>query len=225
MLADVSASGSPHHSERVAAGGETGAAGRAVRDASMADRPALARSLADAFMDDPVAVWAGPGERLRPRMLRRFFAAMLVAKLPAGFVHTDQARTGAALWAPPGSWRTTTAQDLRIATAFAHPRLWPRGPLVARGLLAVERLHPPDPPHFYLAVLGVATSAQGQGLGSSLMRPVLELCDTDGVPAYLESSKESNIAFYARHGFRVTREISLPRGPTMWAMWREPLGG
>lgn len=173
-------------------------------------------------MDDPVSEWACPPESLRQRMLRRFFAAMLRAKLPAGFVHTDDARSGAALWAPPGTWRITAAQGLRIAASFTHPRLWSRGPLVSRGLLGVERRHPPTPPHFYLAVLGVAPGAQGRGLGSRLMQPVLELCDADGVPAYLESSKESNIAFYSRHGFRVTREITLPRGPTMWAMWREP---
>jgi hypothetical protein len=52
--------------------------------------------------------------------------------------------------------------------------------------------------------------------------PALELCDRDGVPAYLEASKEDNVPFYARHGFRVTREIKLPRGPIMYAMWREP---
>ncbi|HEY7456386.1 MAG TPA: GNAT family N-acetyltransferase, partial [Solirubrobacterales bacterium] len=143
-------------------------------------------------------------------------------KLPDGFVYTDESRRGAALWASPGNWRTTALQDLRIATAFAHPRHWLRGPLVARGLLGVERLHPPAPPHFYLATLGVEPPAQGQGLGSRLLQPVLEICDADGVPAYLESSKESNIAFYARHGFRVTGEHSLPRGPKFWTMWRSP---
>lgn len=195
----------------------------AIQEAADADRSALARSLAAAFMDDPVATWTTPRERLRPRVLRRFFAEMLRAKLPDGFVHTDPERHGAALWAAPDRWRTTTMQDLRLATAFADPRLWPRGPLVTRGLLGVERLHPPRPPHFYLATLGVTPEAQGKGLGSRLLQPVLQLCDADGLPAYLESSKESNIAFYARHGFRVTREIHLPRGPTMYAMWRDPL--
>jgi ribosomal protein S18 acetylase RimI-like enzyme len=195
---------------------------RGLSEASAADAPALARTLADAFMDDPVSVWASPRERLRPRVLRRFFAAMLRAKLPDGFVHTDAARAGAALWATPGTWRTTPLQNLRIARAFADPRHWPRAPLVARGLLKAERLHPQEPPHFYLAALGVAPAVQGQGLGSRLLQPVLELCDADGVAAYLESSKESNVAFYARHGFRVTREIALPRGPTVYAMWRQP---
>jgi GNAT superfamily N-acetyltransferase len=194
-----------------------------LREASDADRPALERTLAAAFMDDPVAVWATPRDELRRRTLRRFFGALLKAKLPGGFVYTDSARSGAALWAPPDAWRTTAIQGLRIATAFADPRHWARIPLVSRGLLHAERLHPPAPGHFYLASLGVTPDGQGQGLGSRLLQPVLDLCDTDRVPAYLESSKESNIPFYARHGFRVTREISLPRGPTVYAMWREPL--
>jgi hypothetical protein len=50
---------------------------------------------------------------------------------------------------------------------------------------------------------------------------VLEECDRDGVGAYLESSKERNVDYYARFGFRVTEEVRLPRGPRMWLMWRD----
>ena len=51
---------------------------------------------------------------------------------------------------------------------------------------------------------------------------MLERCDREGVGAYLESSKERNVAFYGRHGFRVTGETRFPRGPRLWLMWRDP---
>jgi ribosomal protein S18 acetylase RimI-like enzyme len=71
-------------------------------------------------------------------------------------------------------------------------------------------------------VLGTAPEHQGKGLGSAMMAPVLHRCDDEGLPAYLESSKESNIAFYRRHGFEVVGEVVVPDGPTLWPMWREP---
>jgi hypothetical protein len=31
------------------------------------------------------------------------------------------------------------------------------------------------------------------------------------------------VPFYERHGFRVTRELTVPGGgPVLWLMWREP---
>ena len=75
----------------------------------------------------------------------------------------------------------------------------------------VESRHP-SLPHYYLGGLGTDPQWQGRGLGSAVLGPVLEICDRDGVPAYLESSKETNIGFYGRHGFEVTDEVSVPDG-------------
>jgi ribosomal protein S18 acetylase RimI-like enzyme len=193
-----------------------------VSVASEGDRAAATVALAEAFMDDPVAIWATPKDRHRPRALRRFFGAVYDTHVDGEVVYVDFERRGTAIWALPGRWQGSAMNQLRTAAAFAHPRHWPRVPRIVGGVVAAERSHPRTE-HFYLATLGVAPDRQGEGLGSSLLGPVLEICDSDGIPAYLESSKHSNIAFYARHGFRVTGELRLPGGgPVLYPMWREP---
>jgi GNAT superfamily N-acetyltransferase len=193
-----------------------------LRRARRQDLPAITRMLARAFLDDPVAAWSCPAQSLRPRVLEGFHGTRLRQLLEHEEVWTTEQLDCAALWAPPGRYHTTPRQDLELTRCLLRPRLLLRLPLAVSGLLAVQREHPHDPPHWYLAVLGTDPPAQGRGLGSRVLAPVLERCDGDGVAAYLESSKERNIAFYARHGFRVTGEIRLPRGPRVWPMWRDP---
>ena len=194
----------------------------AVRRATPADVPALASMLARAFLDDPVAGWAFPPAAQRPRALERFQAIRLRQLMAGEEIWMAEDRSCAALWAPPLQWKSTLRQDLQLMPCFGHPRLLARVPLVTYGWLRLEGRHPPEPAHYYLAVLGTDPDRQGEGLGSLLMAPVLAQCDADGLGAYLESSKERNIDFYARHGFQVLEEVTLARGPRMWTMWRDP---
>jgi GNAT superfamily N-acetyltransferase len=194
----------------------------AARRAEAAELPALARMLARAFLDDPVAAWACRPDPLRPRVLERSFGMRLRDLHVHGEIWTSDSLESVAVWAPPGRWHTTVREDLAYATTLLHPRLILRAPMVVWGLLGAQRVHPEEPPHWYLAILGTDPAAQGRGLGSTMIGPILEGCDRDGVGAYLESSREENVAFYAQHGFRVTGERRLPRGPRLWPMWREP---
>ncbi len=193
-----------------------------VRRAGAADLPALARMLTRAFDDDPVARYGCPRDDLRPWMLERFHLARNRQMLRAGEIWMTPDGESAAVWAAPDQWRPTVRDDLAFSRAQLHPRLIRRAPLVGWGLYGVERRHPPRPPHWYLATLGTDPDAQGRGLGTAVLAPVLEECDRDGVAAYLESSKERNIDYYVRFGFRVTEEVKLPRGPRVWLMWRDP---
>jgi ribosomal protein S18 acetylase RimI-like enzyme len=86
----------------------------------------------------------------------------------------------------------------------------------------LEKRHPTEP-HYYLAVLGTRPADRGRGCASATLAPVLERADSEGTGCYLESSKEDNVAFYARHGFEVTDTYDLAggKGPRLWLMWRE----
>jgi len=59
--------------------------------------------------------------------------------------------------------------------------------------------------------------------GSKLVAEVLGRCDAEGVPAYLETQKEANLAYYRRHRFELAETLSpQPGGPSLWTMLREP---
>lgn len=68
-------------------------------------------------------------------------------------------------------------------------------------------------------------SPSWKGLGSALMRPTLERCDREGLPAYLEASSERNAALYERLGFELIRELRVAGSPPLRLMARPPVTG
>jgi GNAT superfamily N-acetyltransferase len=193
-----------------------------VRAARAEDFGPLAAVLARAFYDDPVTAWFYPNADRRLRHARRFFAIRLRQLADQRLIYTTPQLAGAALWTRPGRWREDLRQSLMLLPML--PVLLPRIVRSTHAVREIERRHPVAP-HYYLSVLGTEPEQQGGGIGSALLGPVLRRCDTDGVGAYLECSKEGNVDFYARHGFTVTERIELPEGPPLWLMWREPRRG
>lgn len=191
-----------------------------VHRADASDHAVLSAVLARAFDDDPVQRWVYPRPRARERYGGAFFRWSLWRYADQEVTWTTSDLAGAAIWALPDCWRATVPQLVRLVR-WTGRGAGPRGPLVLWGLNGIERRHPDDR-HLYLAVLGVDTDRQGAGIGSALLGPGLELCDAEGLPAYLESSKERNLAFYGRHGFDVIDQLKLPIGPPVWLMRREP---
>lgn len=184
--------------------------------------------LARAFDDDPLMGWIFPDPEARRRKLPTMFALLFRhGHLPRSASDVIAGQSGiraAALWDPPGGWRMSGGHMLRALPGFI--RLFGRDlPRVGTGLGKMEEAHPRER-HWYLAIIGTDPACQGQGLGSRLLRSRLDACDTARLPAYLESSKESNVPYYQGFGFRVTEELRLARGgPAAWAMWREPGSG
>jgi GNAT superfamily N-acetyltransferase len=194
-----------------------------VRKATAADVKPISEALARSFHDDPVLRWLFPDDKTAPKKMPQFFALDLSKFwLGLGEVYTTDSIAGGALWGPPGHWQMGMGTIIRNGPSMIR-LLGGRLFKALQFLGTVEKAHPKDP-HFYLAVLGTQPADQGKGIGSAMMAPVLERCDLEGIPAYLESSKDTNIPFYNRHGFEVTEEIAFPGGPTVWGMWREPKG-
>jgi len=154
--------------------------------------------------------------------LHSFFTSQLRRQyMPDGHVYTTDDLSGVAMWGPPDRRRHPVAELLQLLPT-APFLLSPHTIAALRLMFRVEALHPTEP-HWYLFTLGTAPERQGQGVGSALLRSVLDHIDEAGEPAYLESSKERNVPLYARFGFEVVDEVPPTSGsPTIWRMWREP---
>ncbi|MEV0348182.1 GNAT family N-acetyltransferase [Nonomuraea sp. NPDC050680] len=165
--------------------------------------------LARAFHDDPVVRWLlpdDPGTALMFTTLARYSHAIAEAAYDAG-----GAMVGAALWDPPGH-----QADEAGLSGFVEAM----GERVSYGMVLEETLaaHRPAEEHWYLAQIGTLPEVRGSGVGGALLLTGLARCA--GLPVYLESSKESNVPLYEKHGFHVTEEFRLPGGPPVWGMWR-----
>jgi ribosomal protein S18 acetylase RimI-like enzyme len=192
----------------------------AVRVAQLSEAGSLKVALGAAFFGDPIFGWLiGPGSSRQAR-LEGYFAIQLAHALADGCVWTTEGLQGAALCMPPGQWRlppkVMTAHGGRFASIFRT-----RFPRAVGLLAAVERRHLRGA-HYYFANIGVAPEAQGQGLGSKLMRPTLDRCDEQGLPAYLEATSERNAALYERLGFQCTEVLRFAGSPPLRLMLRPP---
>jgi GNAT superfamily N-acetyltransferase len=194
-----------------------------VRKVQPGEAVRFAGVMARAFQHDPMFVHLLPDQPTRLARVEQVFRVglkRLYLRHQECYVLGDF--RGGAIWLPPGAHPPSLWRRLVILPQFA--RVF--GPLnTPRALIDIERmeqLHPREPPHWYLPFLGIEPSEQGKGLSGPLIRVVLDRCDAERMPAYAETSVERNVRHWAKFGFTVMAERDIPKGPHLWAIWREP---
>lgn len=112
-----------------------------VRTATAADLPAIGKTLSRVFDGDPVWDFLVPRrDRWRARAAA-FFSTDTANRLRHGMVFVEQDCQGAALWAPPDTWRakaTDLAKEMPNAIRLFGTVL----PRVLRTLSFIEKAHP-----------------------------------------------------------------------------------
>ncbi len=186
-------------------------------------------AMARAFFDDPVSVYMFPDETERRRLAPWHFSTFIRYAYPSGEVYTTSgAPDGNAVWLPPGQSDMDPDRMRQVGLDRAAEVLgeaaWQRFGTICDYVDALQPIEVPGP-HWFLPLLGVDPPLQGKGVGSALLRPILERADIDGLPAYLWTAKSRNVPFYQRHGFEVVTEgVEPTSGVRFWTMRRPPQG-
>ena len=137
-------------------------------------------------------------------------------------------RYGSPMTPPQAAVRPIDSGEVDVAAAVLARSLpstmrafGTRLPRALSVVLSAEKVHP-DEPHRHLAYIGTHSDHKGKGLGSALIRSMLDRCDEQGIPTYLESTNPANDAWYASFGFESRGPIPLPKGaPVITSMWRD----
>jgi GNAT superfamily N-acetyltransferase len=194
-----------------------------IRKMTWAELQPVASTLARAFYDDPHFRWFVREDNRRMAVLERGFATFMSRiwlRQDEGYTH--ERLIGAALWMPPNTWHMGPLAQLLLLPTIVH-NLRADTPRLLKALAFIEKKHPREPEHWYLPIIGVTPAWQGRGYGAALLRAVLDRCDSDQVPAYLEASSARSRVLYERNGFKAVEECRYAAdGPPLWRMWREP---
>jgi len=197
-----------------------------IREGQIEDAAGI---LARAFQLDPPMIYMVPDGAERARLLPPFMKTFVTYASMFGEPFTTFEKPEAvALWRPLEDLTETPERDRQAGIDQIPAILGAEnfGRLMHIASLA-DRFHERTAPgkHLYLQFLGVEPSRQGQGLGSAVIRPMLERADAEGLRCYLETFQPKNVPLYQKHGFKISiEEVEPNSGVRGWGFIREPRG-
>jgi len=196
------------------------------RQLTLADVEPAAQVIAQAFVDDPLTSFMLPFKATRVKSLVRFFRVYgeISIKNQRGF-GVGEPLQGIAYWKFPN--QDSMSISVKSLGKFLPIlfTMYPIGYFRAKKILErIDTFHTKhaNEPHFYLDNLGVLTSARGKGFSSKLIRPFLEMADTQKVIAYTDTVTESNVRLYEHFGFECVEKSRVANtGITVYALRRQ----
>lgn len=186
-------------------------------------KQAAARTLAEAFWDDPLLQILEPDVGKRASVGAWFFGRAVEYGLRWGRVWGNDDASAVAIWLPPGSTELTPGRMLRVGFGALPFKVGLRGTArFARATAVTGRFHEAvGGPHWYLMAVGARSACQGRGLGTALVELGTSQAAAVGLPCYLETGTERNVDFYEKRGFEVTGRAEA-EGFTLYGMVRPP---
>lgn len=183
--------------------------------------------LVRAFWEYPETCHLLPVVHVRRRVLPRYLASDVRDAARFGGLEVasiDGDVVGASAWLGPHAYPVSRHRQIVEGASLATVAPWAIGALreSLRGAAANRERHVQFPPHYWLRAIGVDPDRQGQGIGATLLRAMLDQADAEGRGCFLFTATEQNARWYESIGFStVSAYHPTPTWPQVWAMWRE----
>lgn len=187
-----------------------------IRAARWADKDPVATLIAAALHPTPLAAWLVPDPTARRQVLTDVTAIWVEHAMFYGDIHLTDDLSAATVGfhryrpiPPPANYRH------RLTNAVgAHTDRFDQ----LDTLLSEPR---PTEPHYHLAFLAVHPDAQRTGRATAMLTHHRRRLDRIDLPSWTDTTTDTT-TLYNRHGYTPRPAISLPDGPVLCPMRRDP---
>ena len=186
----------------------------------------LAEVAVDAYRDYPLHNWFSDG-KYNPKASELIMQISLKTMMKYGVIYADSPElNGFSIWMPPNF---TGSKALPFLLKGGVILILNSGFKIIKKLMDYETLAMALKKKFtghidwYLYNLSVKKDAQGKGIASKLLKPMIEFTNKKNSVCYLETNKESNVQLYEHFGFKLMEKCLIPETDVMhYAMTKVP---
>jgi ribosomal protein S18 acetylase RimI-like enzyme len=186
----------------------------------------LADIAMDAYKDYPLHNWFSDG-KYDEKASKLIMLISLKTMTKDAVIYADSKEmNGFAIWLPFGFEGSKTIPFLMNGALklIAHSGFKILGRMITYENFAMNlKKKYTEHVDWYLYNLLIKKSAQGKGIASKLMKPMLEFCDQEAMQCYLETNKEVNVSLYEHYGFELKETAIVPKSDVIhYSMVRMP---
>ena len=178
-----------------------------MRRATPADVDLIKRILLVSFKNDPHVNWLleESKNKLKLNLLIDYVVHQTLRK---GEIYLSDHNTAVALW------------DFERNEKMSFHYIWRNLAFLIRiGMKSVVRILKSEahvhnnfhkyPRYCHLYLIGVLPEAQGKGLASALMNPMIQRMKEKSIPVFLETANPRNVDIYKKKGFRTFETLTI----------------
>ena len=183
--------------------------------------------LSDAFFEDPISVYLIPDVSERKAKLKYVYEYVIRFDILYGEVYASSPNLeGIAGWLHSENAYKTVKRQIKSGGQKVISKLGIEFYKKSKNIQEfTDLIHKKNSPfkHWILDQIGVDPHVQGKGHAGVLLKAMFTRSDQEGIPIYLETHKEKNVAIYQHYGFKILEDTTIPDTDIRkWAMLREP---
>ena len=189
--------------------------GHILRKAEYKDKAVVTNILEVSFKNDPQVNWYLEESRNRNK-LNILIDYVFEETIRKGEIYLSEDNMAAALWNSDKKEKFSLNYIFRNLSFLFRIGIKSTIRILKMNNLAYSQ-YPKNRSYSHLHLIGVLPEAQGKGLASSLMNPILAEKKANKIPVYLETANQKNVEIYKRKGFRVINTFQT-ENPTIYCM-------